>query len=266
MRCEGTTQGGGACGRAAMRGGRRCASHAGRCGARPGNRNAMRHGLYSRALSAEERRSLAAAYQVEGVDEEIAVTRLMIARALRQPEVPLGAYARLVHALCRQLRLQEQRASERGNRLDGDIGAWLDAVTSELGLGEEAGERGDRPGAERMPAPGGRPRRARSSARPAPRRERLAQRAEGTRRSVRGGRGGHSRGRVQRAGGASRARLVDVMAPADPPPAGAGGKAGARQQTRIRLRGHGDLSSQRDPGQRKRFGRGRKRRDRRRYK
>src|SRR5437868_12328704 len=100
MWCEAVTHSGVPCARAAMRGDRLCASHAGRCGARPGNRNAVRHGLYSRTLSPEEKLRLTAACQVEGVDEEISVTRLMIMRALGQPDVPLGAYARVVEALC----------------------------------------------------------------------------------------------------------------------------------------------------------------------
>jgi hypothetical protein len=146
MRCQARTRSGVGCARAALRGERVCASHAGRCGARPGNRNAVRHGLYSRALAAEERESLAAAYQVEGLAEEIGVTRLLILRALRQPEVPLGAYAGLLHALCWQVRLQQQLAREERTALEGALGTVLEAAASELGLGEAAGSRGDEPG------------------------------------------------------------------------------------------------------------------------
>ncbi len=135
IRCQAITHGGVPCARAAMRGERVCASHAGRCGARPGNRNAIRHGLYSRSLSPEEKLSLAMAYRAEGVDEEIGVTRLMIARALRDPDVPPAAYAQLVHALCRQLRLQGQLSSDGRDTVAAAIGRLADTVATDLGLG-----------------------------------------------------------------------------------------------------------------------------------
>jgi hypothetical protein len=115
-----------------MRDARLCASHSGRCGARPGNRNAIRHGLYSRSLSAEERLNLAAAYAIKGVDEEIAVTRLMIARALRQPDVPPAAYARLADTLCRQLRLQRQLTSDGGSTWQAALSTLLDTAAAAL--------------------------------------------------------------------------------------------------------------------------------------
>jgi hypothetical protein len=180
MRCQARTRSGVGCARAALRGERVCASHAGRCGARPGNRNAVRHGLYSRALAAEERESLAAAYQVEGLAEEIGVTRLLIARALRQPEVPLGAYAGLLHALRRQVRLQQQLAREERTALEGALGTVLEAAASELGLGEAAGSRGDEPGG------GGRPKAERRGA------------AEGTGGKEPGGAGNAAPGRRRR--------------------------------------------------------------------
>ena len=104
MGCEAVTRQGTPCRRPALEDASLCASHAGRCGARPGNRNALRHGLYSRQLTPEEQVDLVAAKASEGLDEEIAVTRLMIVRALRQQDAPPTAYARLVEALCRQLR------------------------------------------------------------------------------------------------------------------------------------------------------------------
>jgi hypothetical protein len=117
-----------------LQGERFCASHAGRCGARPGNRNALRHGLYSRSLSDDEKLDLVAAYRVEGVDEEIAVTRLMIVRALRQPDAPPAAYAQLIDALCRQLRLRRQLSGEGLNTLAGALGALIDEIADGLGL------------------------------------------------------------------------------------------------------------------------------------
>jgi hypothetical protein len=134
MRCKATTHEGTSCKNMAMAKRRLCASHAGHCGARPGNRNALRHGLYSGHLTPEEKLDLVAARAVEGVDEEIAVTRLMILRALRQRDPPAEAYARLVEALCRQLRLQRQLDGTNTDGLAGAIGTVIDAMGTELGL------------------------------------------------------------------------------------------------------------------------------------
>src|SRR5262249_26193048 len=135
MRCESATRRGTPCKRAAAADARVCASHAGRCGARPGNRNALRHGLYSRQLTSEEQIDLIAARAAEGVDEEIAITRLMIVRALRQQDAPARAYARLAEALCRQLRVRRQLSGEGADALAGALAHMLDEVAAELGIG-----------------------------------------------------------------------------------------------------------------------------------
>ena len=134
MRCEAKTHQGTPCPRPALAGDRICASHAGRCGARPGNRNGLRHGLYSRYLTPEEKLDLVAAQAVDGVDEEIAVTRLMIVRALRQPDAPPEAYARLIEALCRQLRMRRQLSGQGVNSLAEAIGTLIDEIATELGM------------------------------------------------------------------------------------------------------------------------------------
>ncbi len=134
MRCEATTRKGTPCTQTALTGEQVCASHAGRCGARPGNRNALRHGLYSRHLTPEEKLDLVAARAMEGLDEEIAVTRLMILRALRQHDAPPAAYARLADALCHQLRMRRQFDGQGADSLAGAVAAVLDELASELGL------------------------------------------------------------------------------------------------------------------------------------
>ncbi|HLI26029.1 MAG TPA: hypothetical protein VKZ60_03105 [Chloroflexota bacterium] len=133
MRCEALTRKGVPCARPALRGERVCANHAGRCGARPGNRNALRHGLYSRQLSAVERVELFAARAMAGLDEEIALTRLLILRALRERDP--GAYARLAETLCRQLRTQRQLSGAGADSLAAALGKVLDEVAAELGIG-----------------------------------------------------------------------------------------------------------------------------------
>jgi hypothetical protein len=134
MRCEATTRQGRPCQQRAMQGGRLCATHAGRGGAPRGNRYGLRHGLYSRYLSPREKLDLVAARAAEGLDEEIAVTRLMIQRALREKKLPPEAYARLVDALCRQLRLRRQLSGESTNRIADALATVLNEAAAELGL------------------------------------------------------------------------------------------------------------------------------------
>ena len=138
MRCEAITRYGGPCRRPALASERICVSHAGLTGARPKNRNALRHGLYARCLSPEERLEMALARATEGMAEEIAITRLMILRTLRQQDAPPGEYARLVDALCKQLRVQRQ-LGKGGDGLAGALARVLDEVANELGLGEARG-------------------------------------------------------------------------------------------------------------------------------
>jgi hypothetical protein len=111
-----------------MRGARVCASHAGLCGGQEGNRNALRHGLYSKLLSDEEKLDLLEARAIEGLDEEIAITRLMILRALRLKNPPAVDYARLAEALCRQLRLQRQLSGQAAESLVDSVTTVIDEL------------------------------------------------------------------------------------------------------------------------------------------
>ena len=134
MRCKAITKSGKPCTQNALADTQLCASHAGRCGARPGNRNALRHGLYSRYLSPEEKLDLFAARAVRGLKQEIAVTRLMILRAIRQQDPPAEAYARLADALCRQLRTQRQLNGKSADRFADALAALFDEAATALGL------------------------------------------------------------------------------------------------------------------------------------
>jgi hypothetical protein len=134
MRCKAITKNGTPCTQTALTDAQLCASHSGRCGARPGNRNALRHGLYSRYLTPEERLDLFAARATQGLREEIAVTRLMILRALRQQDSPAEAYARLADVLCRQLRTQRQLNGKSADRFADALAALFDEAATALGL------------------------------------------------------------------------------------------------------------------------------------
>jgi hypothetical protein len=137
MRCEASTRRGVPCARPALVDQTVCASHAGRTGARPRNRNALRHGLYAQALAPEERLTLVLARAAEGMGEEIATTRLMILRALRERDASPAEYARLVDVLGKQLRV-ERHLRGPGQGLAEALARVLDEMGGELGLGAAA--------------------------------------------------------------------------------------------------------------------------------
>ena len=51
-------------------------------GGQPGNRNAFKHGLYSKAMQEEEKLNYKVAAGVEGIDQEIALLRLEILKVI----------------------------------------------------------------------------------------------------------------------------------------------------------------------------------------
>ena len=56
-------------------------------GAPKGNQNAVRHGYYSKILNARDRSDLNTAADMEGVDEEIALLRFEIKKAISGGDV-----------------------------------------------------------------------------------------------------------------------------------------------------------------------------------
>src|SRR3954471_6209078 len=131
MRCEASTRRGVRCARPARVGARLCASHAARAGG--GRRRGPRHGLYGRALTQDERQVLALARAIEGVSEEVAMTRLMILRHARDGSP--ADYARLTDAL-KKLLLLDHQLRGGGNGLAAALARILDEIALELGLGD----------------------------------------------------------------------------------------------------------------------------------
>jgi hypothetical protein len=133
MRCEASTRRGVRCARPARAAERLCASHAARAGG--GRRRGPRHGLYGRALGQEERDVLTLAREIEGVSEEVAMTRLMILRQARDGSP--ADYARLTDAL-KKLLLLDYQLRNGGNGLADALARLLDEIALELGLGDAA--------------------------------------------------------------------------------------------------------------------------------
>jgi hypothetical protein len=157
MRCTQHTRNGHRCTRSTLKGQELCASHAGKCGARPGNQNALKHGRYSERLR-QLFPDLTTAEGQESLTTEIALTRELIVKILTPPpkrpkssedadapqeaeaerpammEIPVESYTRLVDVLIKALRLDRTLRGEQANDLAAKLAAALEAVGEELGI------------------------------------------------------------------------------------------------------------------------------------
>jgi len=95
-RCSATTKLGKACRAWAIRGGELCSAHARAnvgAGAPKGNGNAVKHGFYRSVLTADEVADLVTHAENDTIDDEIALTRVLLRRLmkrLQEPDVDLG--------------------------------------------------------------------------------------------------------------------------------------------------------------------------------
>src|SRR3954454_5740150 len=133
MRCEASTRRGVRCARPARWGAPLCGAPAAQAGG--GRRRGPRHGLYGHALTQDERQVLTLARAIEGVSEEVAMTRLKILRQARDGSP--ADYARLTDAL-KKLLLLDHRLRGGGNKLAGALARILNEIALELGLGDGA--------------------------------------------------------------------------------------------------------------------------------
>ena len=76
-------------------------------GAPPGNRNALKHGLYARSLSPEEREVLGFAQDAKGLEEEIVILRVKIDSLLANPLANADLLLRAFTALNRMVRTHD---------------------------------------------------------------------------------------------------------------------------------------------------------------
>lgn len=101
-----------------------CAAHAHLAG--PG-------AFYSGQLTNEDRRALASAAELEGVDAEIAVLRVLIRRVLSAGDV--DAARRGIETLCRTLRIRHALDDQSSGRLADTLGRVLDTIADEEAVG-----------------------------------------------------------------------------------------------------------------------------------
>jgi len=106
-------------------------------GGQIGNRNALRHGYYSRILSEEEKADLCSAADVEGLDEEIALLCHVIKQAASlKDEKHFLLVVRAATALNRLIRTRHNLQDDRDN-LKGVVENVLENALYPLGIGPE---------------------------------------------------------------------------------------------------------------------------------
>ena len=77
-------------------------------GGQPGNRNARKHGFYSRRLSPQEQADLEEAKGMDLLDEEMAVLRVKIGTLVENPNVDLKLLLSAFQTLGRMLRTDDR--------------------------------------------------------------------------------------------------------------------------------------------------------------
>lgn len=104
-------------------------------GAQKGNKNAMKHGFYSRVLDEAERLDFEIASGVEGIDEEIALMRVEIKKAITGgDDRNLRTLVRATNALERLIRTRYQITASQRKGLKDAIGNVIKDIAIPLGI------------------------------------------------------------------------------------------------------------------------------------
>jgi hypothetical protein len=104
-------------------------------GGQKGNRNAMKHGFYARIFDEAERLDFSLAAGVEGIDEEIALLRLEIKKAITGGDARnLILLVKAVGALERLVRTRYQITAAQRKGLKEAIGNVIHDVLVPLGV------------------------------------------------------------------------------------------------------------------------------------
>jgi len=104
-------------------------------GAQPDNKNAVKHGFYSKALHEAERLSLAEAVKVEGVDEEIALLRYTLAELVENYPDRIDLQLETASTISRLVRTRYLLSKEQKKSLKEAIARVLTEVAIPLGIG-----------------------------------------------------------------------------------------------------------------------------------
>jgi hypothetical protein len=124
VQCAATLASGKSCRREARPNAQLCAFHAGL------EQRRQARGFYTTRLSAEEQGLLAAAGQLDGVDAEIAVLRVLIRRVVTAGD--LEAARRGIDTLCRTLKARHELDDQAAGTLAASLERVLDSLGREL--------------------------------------------------------------------------------------------------------------------------------------
>jgi|WetSurMetagenome_2_1015567.scaffolds.fasta_scaffold410139_1 hypothetical protein len=104
-------------------------------GGQHGNRNALRHGYYSKIFSKEEKKDYCSAGGVEGLDEEIALMRHVIkTTASCKDDKHLLLMVRASNALNKLVRTRQKINSGRYNNLQSAIKGVMEDILIPMGV------------------------------------------------------------------------------------------------------------------------------------
>jgi hypothetical protein len=104
-------------------------------GAPAGNRNAMKHGFYSKMFDEADKRDFEKAACIEGIDEEIALMRLEIKKAILDgDDTALKILVRATNALERLIRTRYQISAAQRHGLKEAIGNVIKDIIVPLGI------------------------------------------------------------------------------------------------------------------------------------
>jgi hypothetical protein len=93
-----------------------------------GNNNARKHGLYSDRILPEDRGTYEQALTVTGLDEEIALLRVVISRNVDDPDVVCKAIAMLVKAIATEHRLSAEHEQSLYDSIVNTLKGFADAI------------------------------------------------------------------------------------------------------------------------------------------
>jgi len=104
-------------------------------GAPKGNRNARKHGFYSKVLDEAEQIDFELASGVEGIDDEIALLRVKIKSILSNDPENIKLIMQATNALARLIRTRYNITKDQKKGLKEAIGNVLSNVALPLGIG-----------------------------------------------------------------------------------------------------------------------------------
>jgi hypothetical protein len=104
-------------------------------GAPKGNRNARKHGFYSKVLDEAEQLDFELASGVEGIDDEIALLRVKIKSLLENDPENIRLIMQMANALERLIRTKYNISKDQRKGLKEAIGNVLRDVAMPLGIG-----------------------------------------------------------------------------------------------------------------------------------